>query len=144
MYTGDFRVELKYLNMRDVELHQAASQCTDCLLPTTASRFIESILLEIPSNLFWLERDNKTNTLKVHDDRKRLGILYAFLHNHFALTRLESKQFSCCEGCTFKQLAGNIQRRIKEYDFKICIIESATPEALAILLNRIRSPIFGI
>lgn len=141
MYTGDFRVELQYLNIRDTGLLEAASQCSSCLSLSTASRFIESILLGIPSGLFWLERDNKTNTLKVHDGRKRLGILYAFYNNHFALVGLESKQFMCCENCTFQQLAGNVRRRIQEYEFQVCIIENATPKALEVLLNRIQSSI---
>jgi hypothetical protein len=136
----DFRIEHRYIDAGTTEFtelrHFLQEQCS--YIPnniTAASRLIESLLMDISIGSIWVERC-VDNALRVIDGHKRLGIIFAFINNTFALEGLQV--FSDYEHCTFQQLGRHHKRRIMERDISIYILEEATPDIKEIIIQRLK------
>lgn len=89
------------------------------------SRFVESILLNIPvPNLFFAEDDDKTKV--VVDGQQRLTALHHFQENRFALKGLES--LSALNGKRFEDLTDRQQRIFNNRTLR-CLVISARSDS---------------
>jgi len=89
------------------------------------SRLIESILIRIPLPAFYMDGTDENNWLVV-DGLQRLTTIDRFvIKNELELTGLEF--LNQIEGKTFKELPRNLQRRIKETQVTVYLIERGTP-----------------
>jgi hypothetical protein len=103
----------------------------------TQSLFIESILVRIPLQAFYLDARSDIGTWKIVDGLKRLSAIYGFLHDDFKLTGLDF--LNGLEGLYYSQLRRNYQRRILETTLTIHCIELPTsPENLKYIIDRIK------
>jgi hypothetical protein len=92
---------------------------------TRKSRFVESLLLNIPiPNLFFAEDDDKTKV--VVDGQQRLLAVYEFLSNRFALRGLEV--LAPLNGISFDDLTERQQRIIQNRTLR-CLLISAKSDS---------------
>ena len=89
------------------------------------SRLIESLLLRIPIPVFYVAAD-RNETWSVVDGIQRTSTIYGFVKGKFCLTQLEYlRKF---EGRSYEQLPRPMQRRIRETQIVVNVIEPGTPE----------------
>ena len=117
-------------------------------------RFIESLMMRIPlPPLYMLV--GKDNTWRVVDGLKRLKTLYRFIHGRGELYRLiygggkdiefrdrlsGLKLLSQFNNYAYNELPANIQRKIKETEFTVHIIEKDTSPDLILSLQKRINP----
>ena len=95
------------------------------------SRLIESILIRIPLPAFYMDATDDEKWLVV-DGQQRLSTLERFvLKGDLRLQDLEFLQEEL-DGCTFDQLPRAFQRRIRETNVTVYLIERGTPSAVKI------------
>jgi len=95
--------------------------------PVTRSRLIESLLLRIPIPVFYVAADEDDNWAVV-DGLQRLSTIIDFVGNEFPLTKLEYRDDY--NGRDFSALPRPMQRRIRETELVVHVIEPGTPEAV--------------
>ena len=89
------------------------------------SRLIESLLLRIPIPVFYVAAD-RDETWSVVDGIQRISTIYEFLKGNFCLIQLEYlRKF---EGRSYEELPRPMQRRIRETQIVVNVIEPGTPE----------------
>lgn len=89
------------------------------------SRLIESLMLRIPIPVFYVS-SNEEEKWAVVDGVQRISTLNRFVNGAFSLKQLE--YLSGLENKHFKDLPRNLQRRIKETQVVVHVIEPSTPE----------------
>ncbi len=105
--------------------------------PVNKSRLIESLLLRIPIPVFYVAADVDDNW-EVVDGVQRLSTLYDYVTDQFALNGLEYRvEFN---GRRFEQLPRVMQRRIRETQLVVNVIEPGTPpEVMFNIFSRINT-----
>ncbi len=104
----------------------------------TQSLLIESILVRIPLQDFYIDTRSDIGTWKIVDGLKRLSAIDGFLHDDFKLTGLDF--LSDLEGLYYSQLRRNYQRRLLESTLRIhCIEPPTSPESLEYIIARIKT-----
>jgi len=88
----------------DIGRSEEWDTCTNSLL-------IESILVRLPIQDFWLD-SRETRPLKIVDGRKRLWAIAHYLDDGYPLTRLD--YLAKLEGLRFGELPPNLRRRLIE------------------------------
>ncbi len=89
------------------------------------SRLIESLLLRIPIPVFYVAAD-ENETWSVVDGLQRTSTIYDYMKGQFSLSRLE--YLDSLNGRSFEDLPRPMQRRIRETQLVINVIEPGTPE----------------
>ena len=89
------------------------------------SRLIESLLLRIPIPVFYVAAD-KNEAWSVVDGVQRTSTIYGYVKGDFSLTQLE--YLTKLEGRSYDQLPRPMQRRIRETQLVVNVIEPETPE----------------
>jgi hypothetical protein len=103
---------------------------------TTSSRFIESLLIRMPTDKLWVDRVG--NGYELIDGRGRVAVLQSYLNDVFHLEGLE--YLVDLRGLRFNQLQRNWQRRLEETPIEVVIIDSGTPTAIReSLVARVRT-----
>ncbi len=105
--------------------------------PVNKSRLIESLLLRIPIPVFYVAADTDDNW-EVVDGVQRMSTLYDYITDEFKLTGLEYRvEFN---GKRFGQLPRVMQRRIRETQLVVNVIEPGTPpEVMFNIFSRINT-----
>jgi len=117
----------------DIQWKEEASSGWD---HTEKSRFIESLLLRLPTpGLYFLEKDN--NSWEIIDGRRRMSTLREFISGEMVLQNLEF--FKELNGKRFQELSRPLQRRIRTFPLVVHIVSKGLPEvAQASLIRRIK------
>lgn len=104
---------------------------------TGKSRFIESLLLELPLPQF-IARSNKKGILSILDGYQRLRTLNEFVAgDHFELRDLEVVKE--VKGLTFSLLPMILQNRILETELTLLMINPSTPvNMIRMIVERLR------
>lgn len=89
------------------------------------SRLIESLLLRIPIPVFYVAAD-ENEVWSVVDGLQRTSTIYNFVKGNFSLSRLE--YLDKLNGRTFEELPRPMQRRIRETQLVVNVIDPGTPE----------------
>lgn len=89
------------------------------------SRLIESLLLRIPIPVFYVAADDN-EIWSVVDGLQRTSTIYDFVKGNFTLSRLE--YLDTLNGRTFEELPRPMQRRIRETQLVVNVIDPGTPE----------------
>lgn len=89
------------------------------------SRLIESLLLRIPIPVFYVAA-NENEKWDVVDGIQRTSTIYDYVKDCFPLTQLE--YLTKLNGCVYKALPRQMQRRISETQLVVNVIEAGTPE----------------
>ena len=89
------------------------------------SRLIESLLLRIPIPVFYVAAD-ENEAWSVVDGLQRTSTIYGYVKGDFSLTQLE--YLTKLEGRSYDQLPRPMQRRIRETQLVVNVIEPGTPE----------------
>ena len=89
------------------------------------SRLIESLLLRIPIPVFYVAADDN-EMWSVVDGVQRTSTIYGYVKGSFKLIRLE--YLTKFERHTYEELPRPMQRRIRETQLVVNVIESGTPE----------------
>ena len=105
----------------------------ECIWSTKrCSLFIESILIRIPLNLFYIDRTS--GKYKIISGSNRLSAIKLIILESY---RLEGLEFLTeLNGLTFQQLSRKYQRRILETDLSIHFIEPGTPPGIVDNISR--------
>lgn len=105
--------------------------------PVNKSRLIESLLLRIPIPVFYVAADVDDNW-EVVDGVQRMSTLYDYITDQFALAGLEYRvEFNAKR---FEQLPRVMQRRIRETQLVVNVIEPGTPpEVMFNIFSRINT-----
>lgn len=91
------------------------------------SRFIESLLLRIPIPVFYVAADAR-DRWSVVDGVQRLSTIFRFMKDEYSLRGLEFlKDY---EGLSFNELPYHMQRRIRETQLIVNVIDDYTPPAV--------------
>lgn len=88
-------------------------------------RLIESLLLCIPIPVFYVAADKKENW-SVVDGVQRISTIYDYVIDKFPLSGLE--YLDQLDGQTYSNLSRPMQRRIRETQLVVNVIEPGTPE----------------
>lgn len=88
------------------------------------SRFIESLLLNIPIPLFYVAADRKDHW-DVVDGVQRMSAIHRYTKNEFGLIKLE--YMDNVHNLRFNDLSRTFQRRINESAFTVNVIDHETP-----------------
>ena len=89
------------------------------------SRLIESLLLRIPIPVFYVAAD-ENEAWSVVDGVQRTSTIYGYVNGDFPLTQIE--YLTKLEGHSYDQLPRPMQRRIRETQLAVNVIEPGTPE----------------
>lgn len=89
------------------------------------SRLIESLLLRIPIPVFYVAA-NENEKWDVVDGIQRTSTIYDYVKDCFPLTQLE--YLTKLNGCVYKDLPRQMQRRISETQLVVNVIDPGTPE----------------
>ena len=89
------------------------------------SRLIESLLLRIPIPVFYVAAD-QDEVWSVVDGLQRTSTIFDYVTGKFPLQRLE--YLTNLDGCLFTELPRNMQRRIRETQLVVNVIDPGTPE----------------
>ena len=89
------------------------------------SRLIESLLLRIPIPVFYVAADHD-EVWSVVDGLQRTSTIFDYVTDKFALKNLE--YLTTLNGCSFTQLPHRMQRRIRETQLVVNVIDPGTPE----------------
>ena len=89
------------------------------------SRLIESLLLRIPIPVFYVAADRE-EVWSVVDGLQRTKTIFDYVTGEFTLQRLE--YLTNLDGCSFTQLPHRMQRRIRETQLVVNVIDPGTPE----------------
>ena len=101
------------------------------------SRLIESLLLRIPIPVFYVAADDN-ETWSVVDGLQRTSTIYNFVKGKFCLSQLE--YLDKLVGCAFEELPRSMQRRIRETQLVMNVIEPGTPrEVMFNIFRRINT-----
>ena len=105
--------------------------------PVNKSRLIESLLLRIPIPVFYVAADLDDNW-KVVDGVQRMSTIFDYVTNRFPLAGLEYRVGS--NGKCFEELPRMMQRRIRETQLVVNVIEPGTPpEVMFNIFSRINT-----
>jgi hypothetical protein len=116
---------LNRIEHKELDLAPEFQRQADIWTKEAKSRLIESILIRIPLPAFYVDATNEEKWLVI-DGLQRLSTLKQFvLDQKLQLTGLEF--LSNLENHTYEQLPRNYQRRIKETQLTIYVIEQGTP-----------------
>ena len=133
------RVETKQLSMDTLLARMKNSEIVlqpefqrqDVWKDKARSRLIESILIRIPLPAFYMDATDDDKWLVV-DGQQRLSTLDRFvLKQNLRLRDLEFLQEEL-NNCTFDELPRSFQRRIRETNVTVYLIERGTPSAVKI------------
>ena len=105
--------------------------------PEYQSRFIESLLLQIPIPVFYVAAD-ESNNWSVVDGAQRLSAIYNYVTDEFPLNRLE--YFVQLNGKSYSDLPRPMQRRIGESQLCLHIVEPGTSEDVRLNISRRINP----
>ena len=114
------RIEHKEIDLAP-EFQRMAGIWTD----QSKSRLIESLLLRIPIPVFYVAAD-ENETWSVVDGLQRTSTIYKYVKGQFSLSQLE--YLDKLDGRFFEELPRPMQRRIRETQLVINVIEPGTPE----------------
>ena len=89
------------------------------------SRLIESLLLRIPIPVFYVAAD-QNEVWSVVDGLQRTTTISGYVTGTFTLQRLE--YLTNLDGCSFTELPHRMQRRIRETQLVVNVIDPGTPE----------------
>jgi hypothetical protein len=99
------------------------------LIISKQSRFIESILLNLPLNAYYIDATENDNNWKILKGTKRLITIYQYIHlNQYKLEGLDYLEE--VEGKYFNELHPKWQRRLKASKLMCHIILNGTPPLL--------------
>ena len=105
----------------------------ECIWSTKrCSLFIESILIRIPLDLFYIDRTSEK--YKIISGSNRLSAIKLILLESYKLEGLEF--LTELNGLTFQQLSRRYQRRILETNIRIHFIEPGTPPDIVDNISR--------
>jgi hypothetical protein len=93
--------------------------------PERKSRLIESLLLRIPIPVFYVSAD-ANETWSMVDGLQRTSTIHDYMKGQFCLQKLE--YLERLEGNRYDELPRSMQRRIRETQLIVNIIEPGTPE----------------
>lgn len=103
---------------------------------TTSSRFIESLLIRMPTDKVWVEA--VAIGYELIDGRGRVAVLQNYLSDMFHLGGIE--YLVDLEGLRFSQLSRSWQRRLQETPIDVVTIDPGTPTAIRdSLVARVRT-----
>ena len=105
-------------------------------LPNKQSRFIESVLLDVPLTPFFVSED-QDDRLEIIDGSQRIRTLLAFYENRLKLRKL--KRLTRIEMALFKDLPQSLQNDIKNRDFKIIVVNHANLSIRKDIFDRINA-----
>lgn len=105
--------------------------------PVNKSRLIESLLLRIPIPVFYVAA-NLDDNWEVVDGVQRMSTIFDYVTNRFPLAGLEYRVGS--NGKRFEELPRMMQRRIRETQLVVNVIEPGTPpEVMFNIFSRINT-----
>ncbi|MFF3523246.1 DUF262 domain-containing protein [Streptomyces albidoflavus] len=96
---------------------------------TQKSRFIESLLLNIPIPSIFLAENPETYQYSVLDGTQRLGAVFSYLRGEYALTGLDS--LTSANGLKFNEMPLRMQRHLRMATMRAVIISSASSSDVA-------------
>ena len=137
-FITDFSVELLALKMKNGDFEIPAYQREDTWEHERKSRFIESLLMGLPSPfLFFWERP-ESGKLEIVDGSQRLRTIEQFISGDFILDELEV--LTALEGMRFTDLPESRQRKIKHRSIRgIVLNEHADEQARFEIFDRINT-----
>jgi len=94
------------------------------------SRFIESLLLNLPIPLIYM-RERSDGKIEVVDGQQRLGAVFDFFNNRYALTGLSI--LKDLNGKRFRDFETGdtvLQRKLEEYPFSVSVIKKESPPGI--------------
>lgn len=97
----------------------------DIWKPKDQNRLVESLLLRIPLPVFYVAADEKENWTVV-DGIQRMSTIDRYVRGEFTLSNLE--YLVSLEGKKYSDLKRPMQRRIKETELVVYIIDPETPD----------------
>ncbi|MCY4026803.1 MAG: DUF262 domain-containing protein [Acidobacteria bacterium] len=122
---------------REIDLAPDFQRMRGIWKPVNKSRLIESLLLRIPIPVFYVAADADDNW-EVVDGVQRMSTMCDYVSGEFPLTGLEYRvEFN---GRRFEQLPRVMQRRIRETQLVVNVIEPGTPpEVMFNIFSRINT-----
>lgn len=104
---------------------------------TTKSRFIESLILNIPIPPFYISQDLEGKMIIV-DGLQRSSAIFDFLSNKYALVGLDA--LPDLNGKSYTQLDSDLQARIEDRELLLYILKPSVPMSIVYdIFNRINS-----
>ena len=113
------------INHDEIDLAPDFQRASEIWNDRQQSRLIESLMLRIPIPVFYVS-SNEEEKWAVVDGVQRISTLNRFVNGAFSLRQLE--YLSGMENKYFNDLPRNLQRRIKETQVVVHVIEPSTPE----------------
>ena len=113
------------IEYQEIDLAPDFQRARDIWNDERKSRLIESLLLRIPLPVFYVAADQKENW-SVVDGLQRTSTINDFVTGQFPLKKLE--YLTKFDGLVFENLPRTMQRRIRETQLVVNVIEPGTPE----------------
>lgn len=113
------------INHQEIELAPDFQRQQDIWGAPQKGRLIESLLLRIPIPVFYVAADEE-ETWSVVDGLQRTSTIHGFVSGEFPLKGLE--YLTRFEKHRYQELPRPMQRRIKETQLTVNVIEAGTPE----------------
>lgn len=137
-YITEYSVELLANKMRDGDFVVPAYQREFTWEHERKSRFIESLLMNLPIPFLFFWESPETGKLEVVDGSQRLRTIEQFVNGDFAVGELQ--ELSALTGFRFKDLPESRQRKVKNRSIRgIVLNEHADEEARFDLFDRINT-----
>jgi Protein of unknown function DUF262. len=105
--------------------------------PQQKSRFIESLILNIPIPPFYISQDLEGKMIIV-DGLQRSSAIFDFLNGDYSLVGLEA--LPSLNGCSYNELPNDLQARIEDRELLLYVLKPTVPMAIVYdIFNRINS-----
>ena len=113
------------IRYQEIDLAPDFQRMADIWNDRQKSRLIESLLLRIPIPVFYVAADHD-EIWSVVDGLQRTSTMFDYVEGKFALQQLE--YLTSLNGKSFMDLPHRMQRRIRETQLVVNVIEPGTPE----------------
>lgn len=112
----------------EIKMDTEFQRLTDLWSDTKKSRFIESLLLNLPIPMFYFDAQEE-NYWRVIDGLQRISTLRSFVLNK--TLKLQNLEFlKNHEGKTFSDLPRELQRRINTFPITVYVLDRGTPNVV--------------